>query len=463
MKTQEEKNISAAQSEENSYELDHEIMDSISDALDRNDDEKLRELVKTMHAADIAEVINVFDYEQRKKFTKAIRKDLNPEVLVDLEPNIKDEVLEYLGPERSANFIAKLDTDDAINFIEDLHKNEQNEILAAIPEKQREVLREGLSYPEDAAGRLMNKKFVAVSENWTVGQTIDYMRSSSGLPDDFYSIFVLDKDMRPVGDVLVSRVMRKKRDVLIKDIMETDTKTINLDTDQEEVAYLFRKYAISSAPVIGKDGKILGIITLDDVINIVQEEAEEDIMHLGGITSIDLHSASLKTAIGRFPWLFINLLTAIAASVIIAIFQDSIEKLVALAVLMPIIASMAGNAGTQTLTIAVRAIATKDLTATNALRIVRKEVAAAIINGLFFAVIVSISSFVLYHNFYLSFVFGVATAVALLFAGLSGVTIPLILARMGVDPAIASGVFLTTITDMSSFFVFLGLATLMLF
>jgi len=444
------------------YSLHPDLIGFIQDALSVGDSSRVRDLASEMHAADIAEFINVISADERNIFVRAIGDIFDPEILVDLEPEVKDEVVKLLGAVESAAAITQLDTDDAVQVIEDLEEDEQNKILVEVPEEQRVFLKDALSSPEDAASRLMNNSFVAVSELWTVGETIDYLRQEERLPDDFYDIFVVTTGDNPLGSVLVSRMIRSNRDTKIKDLMDPDVKTINMEMDQEEVAYIFRKYGLASAPVVDKRGKMMGVISVDDIVDVIEEEAEEDIMRMGGVSETDLHSTFMKTAFHRFPWLLVNLITAIAASAVIAFFDYAIEELVALAVLMPIVASMAGNAGTQTMTIAVRAIATKELTATNALRIIKKEIIAALMNGLFFAVIVGGISMLFYHNMELSLVFAFATVVALVIAGFAGAVIPLMLARMGVDPAVASGVCLTTVTDVSAFFIFLGLAAMWL-
>lgn len=441
-----------------SYDVHPELLNFVKDALEAGDKSRVRELISDLHAADIAEIIRVVNNEQREQFVAAIRSKFNPEVLVELESGVKEEVIGHLGITKSVGAITQLDADDAVQVIEDLEKKEQAEILERLPDEQREELEEGLAYPEETAGRLMDRDFVAVPMEWTVGKIIDFLRQNDSLPDDFYSIFVVNKENKPVGYALVSRVIRSNRDVRIRDIMEEKVHTIRLDMDQEEIAYVFQKYALASAPIIDENGVMKAVITLDDVVTIIEEEAEEDIMKMGGVSGTDLYAAFMETAAHRFPWLFVNLLTAIAASAVIAVFEDSIEKLVALAVLMPIVASMAGNAGTQTLTIAVRAIATRELTAANSMRIVGKEVKASLVNGIVFGLIVAVVSLIFYDNTYLSFVFAVATLVSLVIAAFAGATIPLLLVRMGVDPAVASSVFLTTVTDMSAFFVFLGMA-----
>jgi magnesium transporter len=445
-----------------SYALSSDQVEFILHALQQGDEARVLNHVSKMHAADITELLTVITQAQRVSFLSVIGDDLAPEVLIDLEGEIKEQVLEMLGAQQSADAISQLEYDDAMQVMEDLQLAAQEEILEAIPQDQRTELEIGLSYPNDSAGRLMDTNYVAAPASWTVGKTIDYLRSAEDLPDTFYSLYVLDRQNRPIGSLLVSQAIRSARDVKIKSLLEKKLYTISHLMDQEEVAYIFRKYALASAPVIDSDGRIVGVITVDDVVDVIEEEAEEDILHLGGVGEIDVSSAYLETAKGRFPWLFINLLTAIAASGVIALFAESIEQLVALAVLMPVVASMAGNAGTQTMTVAVRALATKELTDTNARRVVRKEILAAAVNGLLFALIVAGVCYGFYGDAYLSGVIGISMFCALILAAFSGALIPLCLVRAGVDPAISSSVFLTTVTDISAFFIFLGLASLWL-
>jgi magnesium transporter len=315
-----------------------------------------------------------------------------------------------------------------------------------------------LAYPEDSAGRLLVKEVVTVPEFWTVGQIIDYLRATPEIPKDFYQIFVVDPKFTPVGGLRLSRVMCSERSVSVKDIMEDNIKPVRADMDQEEVAYLFRQYGLVSTPVVSEEGRMIGAISVDDVVDIMEEEAEEDILHLGGVGETDLFSGLSRTVAHRFPWLMINLVTAVIASVVIGQFEGSIEKLAALAVLMPIVASMGGNAGTQTLTVAVRAIATKELTSANAIRVIGKEIAVGSLNGIVFAVIAGVITYLWYGQLGLSLIFAAATIITLTLAGFVGALIPLGLVRVGVDPAIASSVVLTTVTDVVAFGLFLGLA-----
>jgi magnesium transporter len=444
------------------YGISREHSKELIQALENKDYQQIRHLVEQLHVADIADFLQRISHERRRIFIKAIRKRLDPEILVELNPDLKEEIIELLGPESSAEAITRLDTDDAIDFMEDLDEEDQREILGAMPDEQRRELEEGLSYPEDSAGRLLDKNIVCVPEFWTVGQTIDYLRSENDLPDEFYQIFVVDPKVKPVGGIMLSRIMRSKRPILLKDIMKQDLKLIKADMDQEEVAYIFRQYGLASAPVVNKEGRMIGVITVDDIVNVMEEEAQEDIMRLGGVSETDLHSNFMETVKRRFPWLMANLVTAIIAATVISHFENVIQKIAVIAALMPMVASMGGNAGIQTVTVAVRAIATKELNSTNVVRIIIKELIVGLSNGLIFAIIVSTASYFLYHNIEMSLVFGMSTIVTLLLAGLSGTLIPIGLVKMGVDPAIASSVALTTITDVSAFGIFLGLASFML-
>jgi magnesium transporter len=449
-------------SSESDYGLNVDMVHFITSALEEGDSARVRELAADLHSADVAELLNQISSEQRIKLAGFIKQDFDPEIFPDLEGEVVEDVIGALGSKRTAKAISQLESDDAMQVIEDLDEEGQQAILEAMPRADRAMLEEGLAFEEDSAGRLMNRQFVSIPRNWTVGKTIDFLRNQEDLPNDFYEIFVVDKDELAVGSVLVSRVIRSARETKIKDIYDEDLKTVALDTDQEEVGYLFQKYNLASAPVVDDVGHIVGVISLDDVVYVIEEEAEEDFMRLGGVSRIDLNRTAARTAYARFPWLFVNLLTAIAASVVIALFEGAIEKIVALAVMMPIVASMGGNAGTQSLTIAVRALATKELTSTNVRRIIGKEMLSAFINGISFAVIVAAASYLYQPDIMLSLVFAGATLITLCVAGCAGVSIPIVLMRMGVDPAIASGVFLTTVTDIVGFFTFLGLAAYIL-
>jgi magnesium transporter len=359
--------------------------------------------------------------------------------------------------------LARLETDDAIDVLADLADHERDAILAVLPLSDRAVLEEGLAFPEDSAGRLMRRDFVAVPEYWTVGQTIDYLRATADLPDEFTDILIIDPRFRPVGSVPLSRILRSARRSPMRALRLEERRLIPASMDQAEVAFLFRQYELVSAPVVGADGKLLGIVTLDDVVDIIDEEAEDDLMKLGGVSETDVFASPLVTARRRLPWLLVNLTTAIAASSVIASFEGAIEKVVELAVLMPIVASMGGNAGTQTLTVAVRSLAVKELSPANAWRVVRKELLVGGMNGLaFLAVGAALASF-WSGSLPIAAIFGAAMLVNLVVAALAGILIPLAVDRLGLDPAVSSGVFLTTVTDCTGFFAFLGLAVYFLF
>ncbi len=446
-----------------SYGLSDELSKEILKALETKKRANLKKLLEPLHTADIADFIERISPSQRRSFIKFIRKDFDPEILVEINHSAKEDVFEILGAKHSAEAINTLETDDAVEVMEDLTDEEQQVILEEMPEKDREQMEESLSFPEDSAGRLIDKKIVCVPEFWTVGQTIDFLRSNKDLPSDFYQIFVSDPKMKPVGGVLLSHILRSNRTAKIKEIMNEDLKTISAEMDQEDVAFVFRQYGLVSAPVVNEEGRMIGIITVDDIVHVIEEEAQEDILHLGGVSETDIHTSFKETTMSRFPWLIANLVTAIVASVVIALFEGTIEKLAALAVLMPIIASMGGNAGTQSITVTVRALATKELTSTNMMRVVKKEVIVGGLNGIMFAVITGSLSYFWYGNLGLSLVFAIATVFTLLLAGLSGTLVPVGLVKIGVDPAIASSVVLTTITDIVAFGVFLGFATIILF
>lgn len=447
-----------------SFAIHEDTAAFIVQALKDGDTGRVRDLARKLHKGDIAELLHVLSPEERKQFVESILDTLDPELLVWLEGEVKGEVIAQLGTEESAAAITKLEHDDAVQVIEDLSEQEQTDILEAVPEEFRKELELGLALPEDAAGRIMDTRFVAVPLDWDVGQAIDHLRGSDDLPQDFYSLYLTDAKNRPAGSVLVSRVVRNRREIPLKDIMEEKLYTVKTTTDQEEVAYMFSKYALASVPVVDSKGVMAGVISIDDIMDVIEEETEEDIFRLAGISGeTDIYSSMLQTAKNRLPWLSVNMFTALAASRVIAQFEGAISQLVTLAVLMPIVASMAGNAGTQTLAVAVRGLAMKELTRTNAGRVIGKETLTGMLNGLLLALMMVVVTWLLYRDMHLSMVFGTAIVTALTIATFVGSLVPLLLARAKVDPAVSSGVFLTAITDCSSFFIFLGLASWWLF
>ena len=352
------------------YGLTIELVSAVRVALANSDGDRVRALVAPLHEADVADLIERFRAGERRRLIAIAHDVLSGDVLPHVEDEIREELIGEIGAERAAEAIADMESDDAVAVLEDLDDPQRKEILDAISSEERAGVTESLTYPEDSAGRLMQREVVSLPAFWTVGQTIDHMRETGGdMPDDFYEIYVIDPRHRPIGRIPLHRLLRTRRPVPLRDIMATDLKAIPAETDQEEVGHVFDQYDLVSAPVIGESGRLIGVITVDDVVDVIQEEAEEDILRLSGVQEPDIYRAALRTATGRFTWLLVNLGTAILASLVIYQFDGTIDQMVALAVLMPIVASMGGNAGTQTMTVAVRAIATKDLTTSNVLRV----------------------------------------------------------------------------------------------
>lgn len=439
----------------------------VIEAMDAGETEKVHDFVAELHYADFADLLERLSPDDRTRLIKTTRDIFDPEVLSELDETVRENVLAALGTQRAADAITELDSDDALMVFEELDEDRQKELLEQIPDEDRTFIEEGLSYPEDSAGRLMQREVVTVPSHWNVGQCIDYMRRKADtgedeLPSIFYDIFVIDVRRHPVGAVSLSALLRSRRPVPVTEVMEEEMHEIAVDTDQEDVAFLFRQRDLVSAPVIDADGRLVGAITIDDVVDVIHEEHEEDIMRMGGVIEDDLYHASISTARARFSWLVVNLLTAILASMVIGIFDATIEQVVALAVLMPIVASMGGNAGTQTLTVTVRALATKELTGANAYRVITKEVIVGCFNGVAFAILSGLVAWLWFQSATLGMVIASAMVINMVIAGLAGTTIPIMLDKAGADPAIASSVFLTTVTDVVGFFAFLGLAALVL-
>lgn len=439
----------------------------VGDAMADNDPDCVMRLVDDLHYADVADLLERLSREERGQFIDVVRDQFDPEVLAELDETVRDEVVAHLGVREVASALSELDSDDAVEVLEEMDEEQQRAVLDHIPDEERTLIEESLSYPEDSAGRLMQREIVTVPSHWNVGQCIDFVRrlaeeDEGKLPSVFYDIFAIDARHHPVGSIALSKLMSTRRQVPVTEVMEEDMQEIYVNTDQEDVAFMFRQRDLVSAPVVDGDGRLVGAITVDDVVDVIHEEHEEDIMRMGGVTEDDLYDAAVATTRARFSWLSVNLLTAILASVVIGLFDATIEQIVALAVLMPIVASMGGNAGTQTLTVTVRALATKELTRANAYRIVTKEVIVGMFNGVIFAVLTGAVAWVWFQSPELGGVIAVAMVINMIVAGFSGAVIPIALDKFGADPAIASSVFLTTMTDVVGFFAFLSLAALVL-
>jgi len=444
-------------------ELRPDFVHAVEKYLEQNESREVRELVLPLHESDLADLFELLRHDNRSKLAAVLGDDLDLSMLPELDEAVRDQLLHELPSKQIIQAISELDSDDAVYLIEALEEGDQSEILDKIPEFNRATLQRSLDYPEDSAGRLMQADVIAVPPFWSVGQTIDYMRETENLPENFSEIYVVDPSFHPMGYVPLSRLLRAKRPVLIETITQTDHHLISAEQDQEEVARLFERYSLMSAPVVDENKRLVGVVTVDDIVEVIQEEAEEDIHRLGGVGDESLTDSVFLTTRSRFSWLFVNLLTAILASLVIALFGATIDKLVALAILMPIVASMGGNAATQTMTVAVRALATKDLGPVNALRVIGREFLVGILNGLLFALIMGIIAYFWFDNDQLGLVIGLAMIFNMIVAGLAGIIVPMGLDRMKIDPAVASTVFVTTVTDVVGFFVFLGLAAYWLF
>ena len=446
-------------------------LDRVTDALENADIEAVKSLCDDLHPADLADLIALLHESRRAELVQILGDEMPAEALAELDAGLTEEVVLAMEPETVAEAVAELDTDDAAFILEDLDEERRDEILAEVPLQDRIALRQAFDYEEDSAGRVMQREVFAAPGYWTVGQIIDRMRGSDDLPDRFYEVFVIDPSFKPIGAVTLSTLLKTPRETKIEDIMSPDFHTVRVDTDKEEVGFLFDKYNLISAPVVDLGGRLTGMITVDDVVEIVQEETQEDMLALAGVEAdTGITDTVLETVRSRFSWLAVNLATAIFASLVISLFDAAISQVVALAVLMPIVASMGGNAGTQTLTVAVRSLATKELTTSNAARIVWRETKVGMLNGVLFAIIMGALAGIWYSLAYedsaagldLGLVVGVAMVINLVAAALAGILVPLSLQRAGQDPAVASAVFVTTVTDVIGFFVFLGLAAIVL-
>ena len=442
--------------------LNKQAVSRIMEAVDTEDRDRLWQEMEPLHAADIADLLEQISSSDRRRLIVLYGQEFDGDILSELDESIREEVIGLLTPEVLADAVRELDSDDVVDLVEDLEDRQQDAILGALEASDQMAVRQSLSYPEYSAGRLMQREVVMAPEHWCVGDAIDFMRAAETLPEQFYHIILVDPRLHPVGNVTLGRIMASPRTAALKNLVEEGFHTIPVTRAEGDVAYMFNQYHLISAPVVDEEGRLVGVITIDDAMTVLDEENEEDIFRLAGVGEGGVNDSVVQTSKQRLPWLGVNLLTAILASLVIAIFEDAIGQLVALAVLMPIVASMGGNAGTQSLTVAVRAIATKDLTGSNVWRFIRREVLVGLVNGVIFAVVMGIVGVLWFGGPELGYVIAAAMVINLVVAGLAGTVIPIILDRMGVDPALASGAFVTTVTDVVGFFAFLGLAAMVL-
>ena len=434
---------------------------SVARRIETGDGAGLRALVGDLHESDMGALIEALPPEQRQRLVELLGIDFDFTALTEVDDAVREEILEELPSQAVAKGVSELESDDAVAILEDLPKDEQAEILEQLPQTERVALTRSLDYPEESAGRRMQTEFIAVPPHWNVGQAIDYMRETTELPDHFYELYVVDEGGHFLGAVPLDRLLRRKRPVPILDLMEKDRPRVSAVQDQEEVARLFQRYNWVTAPVVDTGDRLVGVITFDDVADVIEEEAEEDIHALGGITRDEQLSDSVwKIARGRFNWLLVNLATAFLASSVLGLFEGQLQKMVALAVLAPIVASQGGNATTQTMTVAVRALATRDLTDANAWRVIMRELMVGVFNGIAFAIITGVAAYIWFRVPGLGFVIGLAMICNLIAAALGGILIPLVLHRLKFDPAVASSPFVTTVTDVVGFFSFLSIASL---
>lgn len=447
---------------EDDYALRDRVVSAAVEAAKDGNREALEEVLEPLHPADIADLIEQVEVEDRDRILKLAGDYIDGTILTEIDEDIREDVIEALEPAVLAAAVKELESDDVVDLIEDLEEPQQEAILDALDVVDRIAVEQALSYPEFSAGRLMQREVVIAPEHWSVGDAIDHLRAHRDLPEQFYHVVLVDPRHQPVGYVTLGRLMSSKRDVKLKDITEDSFRTFDVGEDEGDVAYAFNQYHLISAPVVDDTGRLVGVITIDDAMAVLDEEHEEDVLRLGGVGDESLSNSTLQIVRRRFPWLGVNLATAILASIVISFFEDVLEAVVALAVLMPIVASMGGNAGTQSMTVAVRALATRDLTGANALRVVRRESMAGMLNGIIFAVVMAVVGVIWFGSPMIGVVIAVAMVINLLAAGLSGVLIPLALDKAGVDPALASGTFVTTVTDVVGFFAFLGLASVVL-
>lgn len=453
-----EHDFETVEPEEEAYELSRRDVEAVLEAVEAGARDKLIALMEPMHPADIADMLEQISSADRYALIELYGVEFDGDILSELDESIREDVINALRPEVLAVAVRELESDDVVDLLEDLEQTQRDAIFDALDDADAVIARQALSYPEESAGRLMQREVVAAPEHWTVGDAIDFMRSSEDLPDQFYHVVLVDPRMHPVGNVTLGRIMGAPRKLPLMELTEEVFQIIPVDQDEGDVAYAFNQYHLISAPVVDDEGRLVGVITIDDAMAVLDEEHEEDIMRLAGVGEGSLTDRVLNTTRQRFPWLAVNLVTAVLASLVISQFDAVISDFVALAVLMPIVASMGGNAGTQSLTVAVRAIATKDLTSSNVWRVIRREVLVGAVNGTIFAVVMGLLCLFWFSSPVLGGIIATAMVINLVVAGLAGTVIPVALEKAGIDPALASGAFVTTVTDVVGFFAFLGLA-----
>ncbi len=440
-------------------DFNKEFISTFTQNIESGNIEFINQTLKDLHEADIANLIENLNPDTRNKLIEIESFNIDPEIFIELNESIQSEVLKLLSIDSLIKIIKRLESDNAIKILENLSKEIKEKVLEKLPPKDKFLLQEGLSYPEDSAARIMQREFTAVPSNWTVGQTIDYLREDKDLPEEFLEIFIVDNDFKPIGTVPSSRVLRTSRDLKMNSIMREMPVLISVNMDKEEVGLTFENYNLVSAGVVNKENKLVGMITADDVVTVVQDEAEEDALRLAGVGDEEITDSVMLKTKRRFNWLLLNLFTALLATWVISFFGASIEQMVALAFLMPIVASMGGNAGMQTLAVTIRAIATKELSKSNFNRVVGKEFLIGILNGIIFAIITAIIVQLWFKELNLSLLIGISMILNMIVAGLFGILVPVSLKKLNIDPALASSVFVTTITDVIGFLSFLGLGS----
>ena len=439
------------------FEFNKEYIKVVTDKISNNDAQFITNSFKEMHPADAADIIEHLSLNDRENLIKLNNFKIDPEVFVELNESVKTEIIKYLSSDAIVRILKNLESDDAIAILENVEEKDKNSILSALPPKDRFALLEGLSYPEDSAARIMQREFTAIPSNWSVGQTIDYLRENKDLPEQFLEIYIIDNEFKPLGTVPSSKVLRTPRETKMVEIMLESQVIIPVDMDREEVGRLFENYNLNSAAVIDKTKKLVGMITSDDILTVLKEEAEEDTLRLAGVGDEEITDGVIKKTQRRFNWLLLNLFTAFLATWVISKFGATIEQMVALAFLMPIVASMGGNAGMQTLAVTIRGIATNDLTNSNFLKIVLKEFNIGVLNGIIFAIISALIVQLWFKDYVLSIIISISMILNMIVAGLFGILIPVTLKKLNIDPAIASSVFVTTVTDVIGFLSFLGI------